>query len=120
MLGASTFAFTVCFAIWMVFAVIGIPIKKMLALNETQFGLPAATLALTFFAYFPFTKLVHFWTLPINYFVRPYQLMRTNRVHSENRLEFALRSDKSYMNYTASILVIGVVALSACIMNGQG
>jgi len=28
--------------------------------------------ALTFFAYFPFTKLVHFWTYPINYFVRPY------------------------------------------------
>jgi len=26
-------------------------------------------LALTFFAYFPFTKLVHFWTFPINYFV---------------------------------------------------
>jgi NNP family nitrate/nitrite transporter-like MFS transporter len=46
-LGASTFAFTVCFAIWMVFAVIGIPIKKMLDLNETQFGLLAATPVLT-------------------------------------------------------------------------
>lgn len=40
---ASTLAFTVCFAIWMMFAVIGIPIKKMLDLNETQFGLLAAT-----------------------------------------------------------------------------
>jgi NNP family nitrate/nitrite transporter-like MFS transporter len=44
---ASTFSFTVCFAIWMVFAVIGIPIKKMLDLNETQFGLLAATPVLT-------------------------------------------------------------------------
>ena len=44
---ASTVAFTVCFAIWMMFAVIGIPIKKMLDLNETQFGLLAATPVLT-------------------------------------------------------------------------
>jgi NNP family nitrate/nitrite transporter-like MFS transporter len=43
----STLAFTVCFAIWMMFAVIGIPIKKMLDLNETQFGLLAATPVLT-------------------------------------------------------------------------
>ena len=35
----STIAFTVCFAVWMMFAVIGIPIKKLLDLNETQFGL---------------------------------------------------------------------------------
>lgn len=39
----STLAFTVCFAVWMMFAVIGIPIKKMLDLNETQFGLLIAT-----------------------------------------------------------------------------
>jgi len=77
-------------------------------------------LALTFFAYFPFTKLVHFWTLPVNYFVRPYQVMRTNRFHSEARWEFALRSDKSYLTYTASILVVGVVALSTYIVFGQG
>jgi len=44
---ASTIAFTVCFAVWMMFAVIGIPIKKMLDLNETQFGLLAATPVLT-------------------------------------------------------------------------
>jgi NNP family nitrate/nitrite transporter-like MFS transporter len=43
----STIAFTVCFAVWMMFAVIGIPIKKMLDLNETQFGLLAATPVLT-------------------------------------------------------------------------
>ena len=43
----STIAFTVCFAIWMMFAVIGIPIKKMLDLNETQFGLLVATPVLT-------------------------------------------------------------------------
>jgi NNP family nitrate/nitrite transporter-like MFS transporter len=44
---ASTVAFTVCFAVWMMFAVIGIPIKKSLGLNETQFGLLAATPVLT-------------------------------------------------------------------------
>jgi MFS transporter, NNP family, nitrate/nitrite transporter len=43
----STLAFTVCFAVWMMFAVIGIPIKTMLGLNETQFGLLAATPVLT-------------------------------------------------------------------------
>lgn len=77
-------------------------------------------LALTFFAYFPFTKLVHFWTLPVNYFVRPYQVMRTNRFHSESRWEFALRSDKSFLVYTASIIVTGVVVLSTYIMFAQG
>ena len=46
-LAASTIAFTVCFAVWMMFAVIGIPIKKQLNLNETQFGLLAATPVLT-------------------------------------------------------------------------
>src|SRR5512136_1966244 len=43
----STISFTVCFAVWMMFAVIGIPIKKMLDLNETQFGLLTATPVLT-------------------------------------------------------------------------
>ena len=44
---ASTIAFTVCFMIWMMFAVIGIPIKKMLDLTETQFGLLIAMPVLT-------------------------------------------------------------------------
>ena len=35
----STLAFTVCFMVWMMFGVIGIPIKKLLGLNATQFGL---------------------------------------------------------------------------------
>ncbi|WP_311197512.1 MFS transporter [Rugamonas brunnea] len=39
---SSTTAFTICFAIWMMFAVLGIPIKKSLGLNETEFGLLAA------------------------------------------------------------------------------
>ncbi len=77
-------------------------------------------LALALFAYFPFTKLVHFWTLPVNYFVRPYQVMRTNRFHSQARWEFALRSDKSFLVYTASIIVTGVVVLSTYIVFGQG
>jgi NNP family nitrate/nitrite transporter-like MFS transporter len=46
-LGMSTFAFMVCFAIWMIFAVIGIPLKETLQLNATQFGLLAATPVLT-------------------------------------------------------------------------
>lgn len=46
-LTSSTFAFTICFAVWMMFAVIGIPIKALLSLNETQFGLLAATPVLT-------------------------------------------------------------------------
>ncbi|MFB6348212.1 nitrate/nitrite transporter [Moraxella sp. ZJ142] len=44
---ASTTAFTVCFMIWMMFAVLGIPIQQTLDLNETQFGLLAATPVLT-------------------------------------------------------------------------
>ncbi|MBX9812909.1 MAG: NarK/NasA family nitrate transporter [Burkholderiales bacterium] len=44
---ASTTAFTVCFMVWMMFAVIGIPIKKTLGLNETEFGLLAAMPVLT-------------------------------------------------------------------------
>ena len=43
----STLAFTVCFAVWVMFSIIGIPIKANLGLNETQFGLLAATPILT-------------------------------------------------------------------------
>lgn len=46
-LASSTFAFTICFAVWMMFAVLGIPVSKHLGLNETQFGLLAATPVLT-------------------------------------------------------------------------
>jgi MFS transporter, NNP family, nitrate/nitrite transporter len=44
---ASTTAFTVCFMVWMMFAVIGIPIKQSLGLNETQFGILVAMPVLT-------------------------------------------------------------------------
>jgi MFS transporter, NNP family, nitrate/nitrite transporter len=44
---SSTFAFTVCFAVWMMFGVIGVPIQKELGLNATQFGLLTATPVLT-------------------------------------------------------------------------
>ena len=43
----STLAFTVCFMVWMMFGVIGVPIKKMLDLNATQFGLLMAMPVLT-------------------------------------------------------------------------
>ncbi|SMC28459.1 MFS transporter, NNP family, nitrate/nitrite transporter [Andreprevotia lacus DSM 23236] len=44
---SSTFAFTICFAVWMMFAVLGIPIKTSLGLSETEFGLLAAMPVLT-------------------------------------------------------------------------
>ena len=44
-LASSTVAFTICFAVWMMFAVIGIPIKASLGLNETEFGILIATSA---------------------------------------------------------------------------
>jgi NNP family nitrate/nitrite transporter-like MFS transporter len=40
---ASTLAFMVCFAVWMMFGVIGIPLKEALGLNNTEFGLLAST-----------------------------------------------------------------------------
>ncbi|MFM8462085.1 MAG: nitrate/nitrite transporter, partial [Polynucleobacter victoriensis] len=43
----STLAFTVCFMAWMMFGVMGIPIKKALNLNATEFGLLTATPVLT-------------------------------------------------------------------------
>lgn len=46
-LGASTFAFTICFAIWMMFAILGIPLKRQLGLTDTEFGLVAAMPVLT-------------------------------------------------------------------------
>lgn len=38
----STLSFTTCFMVWMMFGVIGIPIKQQLDLNATQFGLLTA------------------------------------------------------------------------------
>src|SRR5581483_4829668 len=43
----STVAFTVCFAVWTIFAIIGIRIKDELGLNESQFGLLVGTPILT-------------------------------------------------------------------------
>jgi NNP family nitrate/nitrite transporter-like MFS transporter len=43
----STLSFTVCFAVWTIFAIIGIQIKTELGLNETQFGLLVGTPILT-------------------------------------------------------------------------
>ncbi|MFQ5551682.1 MAG: MFS transporter, partial [Gemmatimonadales bacterium] len=46
-LAMNTLAFTVNFAVWTLFAVIGIKIKAELGLNETEFGLLVATPILT-------------------------------------------------------------------------
>lgn len=43
----STFAFVVCFAVWMMFGVIGIPIRNELGLDAAEFGLLTATPVLT-------------------------------------------------------------------------
>jgi len=47
MLSTSTVAFTVCFAVWTIFSIIGVKIKQDLGLNDTQFGILVATPILT-------------------------------------------------------------------------
>ena len=46
-LAVTTWAFTVCFAVWLMFGVIGIPIRNELGLNGTEFGLLTSTPVLT-------------------------------------------------------------------------
>jgi MFS transporter, NNP family, nitrate/nitrite transporter len=46
-LAVTTWAFVVCFAVWLMFGVIGIPIKNELGLNGLQFGLLTSTPVLT-------------------------------------------------------------------------
>ncbi|WP_417433144.1 nitrate/nitrite transporter [Hoeflea sp.] len=46
-LSLSTVAFTACFAVWTIFAIIGVEIKAELGLSEFQFGLLVATPILT-------------------------------------------------------------------------
>ncbi|RJL09991.1 MFS transporter [Paracoccus siganidrum] len=38
-LGLSTFSFTICFAVWTIFSIIGLQIHEEFQLSETQFGL---------------------------------------------------------------------------------
>lgn len=46
-LGLSTAAFTLCFAVWTLFSIIGVRIKQQLGLNDSEFGLLVATPVLT-------------------------------------------------------------------------
>ena len=46
-LAVTTWAFMVCFAVWLMFGVIGIPIRNELGLNGAQFGLLTSTPVLT-------------------------------------------------------------------------
>ena len=46
-LTASTLAFTVCFAVWTIFSIIGLQIRQELNLSETEFGLLVGTPILT-------------------------------------------------------------------------
>ncbi len=46
-LAVSTWAFVVCFAVWLMFGVIGIPIRRELGLNALEFGLLTSTPILT-------------------------------------------------------------------------
>ncbi|HEY0918078.1 nitrate/nitrite transporter [Devosia sp.] len=46
-LGMSTFAFTVCFAVWTIFSIIGVRIQQDLGLSDAQLGLLVGTPILT-------------------------------------------------------------------------
>lgn len=46
-LGLSTVAFTVCFAVWTIFSIVGVALKDQLGLSDTQFGLLIGTPVLT-------------------------------------------------------------------------
>jgi NNP family nitrate/nitrite transporter-like MFS transporter len=46
-LGVSTVAFTLCFAVWTLFSIVGVRIKQELGLNDSEFGLLVATPVLT-------------------------------------------------------------------------
>lgn len=46
-LGLSTLAFTLCFAVWTIFSILGIRIKQEMGLSDTQLGLLMATPILT-------------------------------------------------------------------------
>jgi len=46
-LTVSTLAFTICFAVWTIFSIIGVQIKEDLGLTDTQFGLLVGTPILT-------------------------------------------------------------------------
>ncbi len=46
-LGMSTFAFTVCFAVWTIFSIIGVKIQAELGLSDAQLGLLVGTPILT-------------------------------------------------------------------------
>lgn len=46
-LGLSTFAFTICFAVWTIFSIIGVSIQQDIGLSDTQFGFLVATPVLT-------------------------------------------------------------------------
>lgn len=46
-LALSTLAFTVCFAVWTIFSIIGVQIRQDLGLSNTQFGLLVGTPILT-------------------------------------------------------------------------
>lgn len=66
-------------------------------------------LALLLAAYFPFTKLVHAWTLPINYFTRRYQVMRTPARKFVRAWDFSLMSDKGFLTYNVALtLALGL------------
>lgn len=43
----SAIAFTICFAVWTIFSIIGVRIKEELGLSETEFGLLVGTPILT-------------------------------------------------------------------------
>ena len=72
-LGVSTVAFTVYFAVWSIFSIIGIGIKQQLGLDDTEFGLLIGTPILS-------GSLIRLalavWSAPVGYLGRSYQVVR--------------------------------------------
>jgi hypothetical protein len=66
-LGVSTLAFTVCFAVWSIFSIIGFDHR-----HRDQ----AAARSRRYRIRFPFSRLVHIWSAPLGYIARPYQVVR--------------------------------------------
>lgn len=68
--------------------------------------------AFAFAAYFPFTKLVHMWTLPVNYLARPYQAMRSQARKFQRRWVLSLRNDQAVLTYGAIAVAALFVAVA--------
>ncbi|UXI70497.1 MFS transporter [Tahibacter amnicola] len=100
-LWTSTITFTVCFAVWTIFSIIGIPIKQELGLNDTQFGLLAATPILTGSLSRVFLGV---WTEQIGGRIVFTGLMLAGAIAT-----WLLASATTYLGFLAAALALGIV-----------